>query len=128
MRTPEQIEAMVPVSDRSAQRFPRLRDAQLAVVNRFAEEEPRSFAPEECLFQHGDRAVPTWFVLEGSVDLYGRDGLDDETSLRQLESGQFTGELNELADRPSLTGAKAGPGGCVALPLNASRLRALIVG
>jgi hypothetical protein len=38
----------------------------------------------------------------------GRDGLDDETSLRELESGQFTGELNELADRPSLTGAKAG--------------------
>jgi hypothetical protein len=46
MRTPEQIEAMVPVSDRSAQRFPLLRDAQLAVVKRFAEEEARSFAPK----------------------------------------------------------------------------------
>jgi thioredoxin reductase (NADPH) len=128
MRTPEQIEAMVPVSDRSAQRFPRLRDAQLAVVKRFAEEEARSFAPDEFLFQVGDHAVPTWFLLEGSVELFGRDGLDDETPLRELESGQFTGELSELANRPSLTGAKAGSGGCVVLPLNASRLRAVIVG
>ena len=88
----------------------------------------RSFAPDEFLFQVGDRAVPTWFLLEGSVELFGRDGFDDETSLRQLESGQFTGELSELANRPSLTGAKAGSGGCVVLPLNASRLRALIVG
>jgi thioredoxin reductase (NADPH) len=128
MRTPEQIEAMVPVSDRSAQRFPRLRDAQLAVVKRFAEEEARSFAPGQFLFQIGDHTVPTWFLLEGSVELFGRVGYDEETSLRELESGQFTGELSELANRPSLTGARAGSGGCVALPLNASRLRALIVG
>lgn len=32
MRTPEQIATMVPVSDRSAQRFPRLREAQLAAA------------------------------------------------------------------------------------------------
>ena len=73
-------------------------------------------------------AFPTWFLLSGSVEAFARDGFDDVTALRELESGQFTGELNELADRPSLTSAKAGPSGCVALPLNATRLRALIVG
>jgi thioredoxin reductase (NADPH) len=128
MRTPEQIEALVPVSDRSAQRFPRLRPEQLAIVKRFAEEPARRFAPDESIFQVGHHGVPTWFLLEGSAELFSRDGFDDETSLRVLASGQFTGELHELANRPSLTGAKAGPEGCVALPLNASRLRALIVG
>ncbi len=128
MRTPEQLEALVPAADRSAQRFPRLREAQLAIVKRFAHDPARTFAPGEPLFRDGDHCVPTWFLLSGSAELFSRDGLDEETSLRELESGQFTGELNELSDRPSLTGANAGSAGCVALPLNATRLRALIVG
>jgi thioredoxin reductase (NADPH) len=128
MRTPEQIEAMVPVSDRSEQRFPRLREVQLDVVRRFAEAQPRSFAPGELIFNVGDRGVPAWFLLEGSAEVFGRDGLDQQTTLRQLESGQFTGELHQLSDRPTLAGATAGPNGCVALPLDAARLRALIVG
>jgi hypothetical protein len=45
--------------------------------------------------------VATWFLLEGSVEVFSRDGFDDETSLRVLASGQFTGELNELANRPA---------------------------
>jgi hypothetical protein len=45
MRTPEQIEAMVPISDRSAQRFPRLRETQLELVRRFANAEERRFSP-----------------------------------------------------------------------------------
>jgi len=128
MRTPEQIEALAPAADRSAQRFPRLRETQLSMVKRFAHDPARSFAPGESLFEVGDHCVPTWFLLSGSVEAFGRDGFDDVTALRELESGQFTGELNELADRPSLTSAKAGSSGCVALPLNATRLRALIVG
>ena len=128
MRTPEQIEVMVPLSDRSAQRFPRLREEQLEVVKRFANTEPRRFSPRESIFQVGERGVPAWFLLEGSVELFGRDGLDQEISLRQIESGQFTGELHQLTGRPTLAGALAGTDGCVALPLNAERLRALIVG
>ncbi len=128
MRTPEQIEVMVPLSDRSAQRFPRLREEQLEVVKRFANTEPRRFSPRESIYQVGDRGVPAWFLLEGSAELFGRDGLDQEIALRQIESGQFTGELHQLTDRPTLAGALAGADGCVALPLNAERLRALIVG
>jgi thioredoxin reductase (NADPH) len=80
------------------------------------------------IFEVGQRGVPAWFVLEGSADLFGRDGLDQETPLWTLENGHFTGELHQLGDMPSLTGARAGPDGCVALPLDAERLRALIVG
>jgi thioredoxin reductase (NADPH) len=128
MRTPEQIEVIVPLSDRSAQRFPRLRQEQLEVVKRFADTEPRRFSPRESIFQAGERGVPAWFLLEGSAELFGRDGLDQEISLPRLESGQFTGELHQLSDRPTLASALAGTNGCVALPLNAERLRALIVG
>jgi thioredoxin reductase (NADPH) len=128
MRTPEQIEAMVPVSDRSAQRFPRLRPAQLDVVKRFATAEARSFAPGQMIYNVGDRGVPAWFLLEGSVELFGRDGLDQQVKLPKLESGQFTGELHQLTERPTLARAQAGPEGCLALPLDAARLRALIVG
>jgi thioredoxin reductase (NADPH) len=128
MRTPEQIEVMLPLSDRSAQRFPRLRPEQLEVIKRFANAEPRRFSPRESIFQVGERGVPAWFLLEGSVELFGRDGLDQEISLRQIDGGQFTGELHQLTDRPTLAGAIAGADGCVALPLNAERLRALIVG
>lgn len=128
MRTPEQIETMVPAADRSAQRFPRLRELQLEVVKRFGHESARSFAPGATLYNVGDREVPAWFVLEGSVEVFGRDGFDQETLLRRLESGQFTGELHQLSDRPTLAGARAGAEGCRALPLDAGRLRALIVG
>lgn len=128
MRTQEQIEVLAPPSDRSAQRFPRLRAEQLEVIKRFANTEPRRFAPRESIYQVGDRGVPAWFLLEGSAEVFGRDGLDQEISLRQIESGQFTGELHQLTDRPTLAGAIAGAAGCVALALNAERLRALIVG
>src|SRR6202044_1740087 len=58
------------------------------------------------------------FLLEGSAEVFGRDGLDQEVTLHQLESGHFTGELHQLTERPTLAGALAG----------AERLRALIVG
>ena len=128
MRTPEQIETLVPAADRSAQRFPRLREMQLEVVKRFGHESARSFSPGAMLYNVGDREVPAWFVLAGSVEVFGRDGFDQETTLRRLESGQFTGELHQLSDRPTLAGARAGADGCRALPLDAARLRALIVG
>jgi thioredoxin reductase (NADPH) len=128
MRTAEQIEAMVPLSDRSAQRFPRLRQEQLEVVKRFANTESKRFSPRESIFQVGERGVPAWFLLEGTAEIFGRDGLDQEISLRQIESGHFTGELHQLSERPTLAGALAGEDGCLALPLSAERLRALIVG
>jgi thioredoxin reductase (NADPH) len=128
MRTAQQIEQLVPITDRSAQRFPRLRQAQLDVVRRFADAPVRSFAPCESIFDVGDRAVSAWFLLSGSVQLFGRDGLDQQIAMETLDSGQFTGELHQLTGRPTLAGAVAGAEGCTAIPLDAVRLRALIVG
>ena len=128
VRTLQQIEEMVPISDRTAQRFPRLREAQLDVVRRFAEAQERTFAPGESIYNAGERGVPAWFLLRGSAEISGRDGLNQEIDLQRVESGQFTGELHQLTGGPALAGAVAGPDGCAAIPLGAGRLRALIVG
>jgi thioredoxin reductase (NADPH) len=104
MRTAQQIEQLVPITDRSAQRFPPLRPAQLDVARCFADAPVRSFAPGESIFNVGDRAVSAWFLLSGSAQLFGRDGLDQQIAMETLESGQFTGELHQLtaeAARPS---------------------------
>jgi thioredoxin reductase (NADPH) len=128
MRTPEQVEVMIPISDCGAQRFPRLRESQLETVKRFADAEPRYFEPGVSIFEMGDLGASTWFILGGSIKCYTRDGFDQEISLQELEQGQFTGELHQLGDRPSLAGAKAGRHGCTALALSPGRLRSLIVG
>jgi thioredoxin reductase (NADPH) len=128
MRSVDQIESLAPLSERSTQRFPLLRAEQLAVVSRFAEVEPRRFAPGQEIYRAGDRAVPTWFLFEGSAELFGQDGLDQKITIQDLSAGQFTGELHQLGDQPALASAVAGTGGCVALPLDATHLRALIVG
>jgi thioredoxin reductase (NADPH) len=128
MRTAQQVEAMAPAPDRSAQRFPRLTDAQLEVVKRFANVSPREFARGESLFAIGERSVPAWFLTRGSVELFGKDGLEQEAALQVLQSGQFTGELYQLTGGPTLAGAVAGPAGCTAIPLDSDHLRALIIG
>ena len=128
MRTPEQIESMFPVSDRSAQRFPCLNAAQLQTVKRFVTSAERTFAAGEQLFDVGEADVPAWFLTEGTAIMFGRDGFDQQSQLRSLESGQFTGELHQLASRPTLTGTRAGPDGCRAVPLYAADLRSLIIG
>jgi thioredoxin reductase (NADPH) len=128
MRTPDQIEALFPASDRASQRFPRLSEPQLNLVGRFRDVEPQTFGPSEPIFEIGDKCVPAWFILKGSATLFARDGFDNEAMVEDLLPGQFTGELHALGDRPTIEGAKAGPEGCVALPLYAPKVRALIVG
>ena len=129
MRTAEEIEIIVPLSDRSEQRFPKLRESQFDVVKRFADSEPVDFAPGDLMFDVGDQSVPAWFIVDGAITLVGRDGLNQETVLRDLCPGQFTGELQEIVEgRRSLSSGRAGPDGCRAIPLNSNRLRALIVG
>jgi len=128
VRTAERIEEMVPISDRTAQRVPRLRGAQLDVVRRFAEAHERTFAPGESIYEVGERGAPAWFLVRGSAEISGRDGLNEPIQLQTLESGQFTGELHQLTGGPTLAAAVAGRDGCTAIPLDAVRLRALIVG
>ena len=119
---------MSVVETRRHQMFPVLDMAQIETAKRFASGEARSFAPGEVVFDVGERSAPAWLVLEGSIEVVGRDGLDHEVAITSHGAGQISGELSQLTGRAALATGRAGPEGCTALPFDAAHLRALVVG
>jgi thioredoxin reductase (NADPH) len=102
--------------------------AQIQAAKRFASGPARAFAPGEVVFEIGGQNVPAWLVLEGSIEITRRDGLDRESAIVTHQAGQITGEISQLAGRSTLAAGRAGPQGCTALPFDAAHLRALMVG
>jgi thioredoxin reductase (NADPH) len=116
------------IETRQAQMFPVLDAVQIETARRFASGPPQSFAPGVLIYDVGERDVPAWLLLEGSMELLRHDGLNHEGAIAVETAGQFTGEVNQLAGRGSLTSARAGPNGAMALPFDAAHLRALLIG
>lgn len=116
------------IETRGAQMFPVLGAEQIATVMRFASGHERRFRPDEPVFDVGDHHAPVWVILDGAIEVVRRDGLGRENPITVHGSGQFTGEVSQLAGRGSLAAGKAGPEGCLAVPLDAAHLRALIIG
>lgn len=119
---------MTTIETRQDQMFPVLSAPELALARRFASGPLRNFSPDETVYAIGDREAPTWLVLEGSIEVERRDGLSREARITTHGPGQFSGEINQLAGRPSIAGGTAGPEGCIALPIDAAHLRALMIG
>jgi thioredoxin reductase (NADPH) len=82
---------MSVVETRRHQMFPVLDIAQIETAKRFAAGEARSFAPGEAVFDVGERSAPAWLVLEGSIEVVGRDGLDREVAITSHGAGQISG-------------------------------------
>jgi len=116
------------IDERRHQMFPVLNRVQVETMKRFASGEAQRFEPGAQVFDVGDVGAPTWLVLEGSIKVIRRDGLGREKPIVEQSAGQFTGEVSQLAGRPSLAAATAGEQGCTALPLDAAHLRALAIG
>ncbi|MBS7541045.1 FAD-dependent oxidoreductase [Ancylobacter lacus] len=116
------------IDERRHQMFPVLAPAQIATMRRFASGPERRFEPGAHVFDVGDVGAPTWLILAGSLRIVRRDGLGREKPITEQGAGQFTGEVSQLAGRPSLAAATAGPEGCTAVPLDAAHLRALAIG
>jgi thioredoxin reductase (NADPH) len=108
--------------------FPVLDPAQVETAKRFASGPACRFARNETVFATGEKGVPAWLVLEGTIEVFRRDGLSHEASITVHGTGQFSGEVSQLAGRPSIAAARAGPDGCIALPFDPAHLRALMVG
>jgi thioredoxin reductase (NADPH) len=119
---------MTLIETRGPQMFPVLDPAQIETTRRFASGEVRKFAPGELIYEVGSRHTPSWLVLEGAVDVVSRDGLHHEAAITRLGVGQFSGEVNQLAGRGTLTAGRAGPHGCTVLPFDAAHVRALVIG
>jgi len=115
-------------NDRSHQRFPVLDPNQIETAKRFANGPPQVFSPGETVFDIGQRQVPAWLVLEGSIEVMRRDGLDRESAITVHHAGQFSGEVSQLAGRESLALGRAGAEGCTAVPFDAAHVRALLIG
>jgi thioredoxin reductase (NADPH) len=121
-------ESIVLIDTRREQMFPELTPAQIRLASRFASGPPREFAADEIVFNVDQRDVPAWLVLGGTLQLWQRDGRGREVPITAEHAGQFSGEVNQLVGKPSLNVARAGVDGLVALPFDASHLKALIVG
>jgi thioredoxin reductase (NADPH) len=119
---------MSTLGTREHQMFPVLSAAQIETSRRFASGPERRFAPGESVYAIGEQGAPSWLVLNGTIDVVRRDGLSHEAPLTTHGAGQFTGEVNQLAGRPSIAAGRAGPDGCAALPFDPAHLRALMVG
>src|SRR5271169_617712 len=93
---------MALIDARRAQMFPVLTPAQIETAKRFASAEARRFAPGEPIFDIGELRAPAWLVLDGSIEVSGRDGRGREMPIAVEVAGQFSGEVSQLAGRPSL--------------------------
>ncbi len=113
---------------RDHQMFPVLDAGQLETARRFASGPERVFAPGQDVYAIGEQGAPAWLVLAGTIDVVRRDGLSHEAPVTTHGAGQFTGEVNQLAGRPSIARGTAGKEGCTALPFDPAHLRALMVG
>ena len=119
---------MTTPGSREYQIFPHLTAAQVETARRFVSGPLRTFAAHETVYAIGEQNTPSWLVMDGTIDIVRRDGLDREVAIITLQAGQFTGEVNQLAGRPSLAAGRAGPEGCSLLPFDAAHLRALMIG
>lgn len=119
---------MTTSQTRKAQLYPTLTATQLEAARRFASGPERTFAPGERLYGVGDRQVPAWLVLKGSVASSRRGGTGREALSVIHGPGQLSGETAQLSGHAVLTSAHAGDTGAVALPFDAAHVRALIVG
>jgi thioredoxin reductase (NADPH) len=108
--------------------FPVLDRAQVETAKRFASGPPRTFAPGEDVYRIAERHAPAWLVLEGSIEVVRREGVDREVPVTTHGPGQFSGEIGQLSGRSAIAAGRAGPQGCTALPFDAAHLRALVVG
>src|SRR5581483_1340918 len=100
--------------------------AQIETARRFASGPERTFRPGEIVFDVGQRATASWLVLQRSIDVGRRDGLNNEAAITTHHPGQFSGEISQLAGHESLAQGRAGAEGCTALPFDAAHVRALM--
>ena len=102
--------------------FPHLNDAQITRLTAFGE--TRHAQPGETLFDQGDSRRGVFVVLEGTIEILNVAACN-ETVLRVLDRGSFSGEVNMLSGRRSLVRGRAGEA-CTVLEIDRASLRRLM--
>ena len=110
------------MNDRAAQMFPRLTPEQVARVASIGHRQ--DVRAGELLFEVGDQKTSFFVLLEGEVQIVRPIG-DREEPVAVYHSGEFTGEINMLSARRSLTRARVARDGSV-IAVDRDDLRALV--
>ncbi len=112
---------MTTIADsRHDQIFPVLDTVQIETAKRFASAAPRRFAPDELIYDIGDRNVPSWLLLEGTIKVARRNGLGKEAIIVEHSAGRLRVKSTSSRAAPLSAAAHAGPQGCLALPFDAA--------
>jgi thioredoxin reductase (NADPH) len=126
--TAEGIHPMSIVDTRRPQIFPTLTLPQRDAAMRFASGPAARYAPGETVYAVGTVSAPAFLILSGHMDIVRRDGVGRETLITTHDAGQISGEVAQLAGRPTLVEGRAGAEGCEAVPFDPAHVRALVVG
>ncbi len=109
-------------TDRRAQMFPVLSEAQIQRISSFGER--RNMRAGEVLFEAGEQNTRFFVVLSGEIEVVRPIG-DREERVVLHRAGQFTGEINMLSARRSLVRGRAVADGSV-IAIERERLRAIV--
>src|SRR5579859_5889167 len=91
-------------SSRPEQIFPALTDAQMRRLTSHGT--PRSVRAGEVLVELGDGEIPIFVVTSGELEIV-RPSFTQETLLRVIGPGRFTGEINTLSGRRAFARVRA---------------------
>src|SRR5689334_2069133 len=92
--------AMAGLDSRFDQMFPVLSPGEIDRTRRFGE--TRGFKAQDLLVRTGEPSPGMFVILAGRVSVYQRDGLGHVVPIVEETTGQFLGEVAQLAGRPAL--------------------------
>jgi thioredoxin reductase (NADPH) len=84
--------------------YPKLSDDMVARLRPYGYEQ--SFAADICLYNHGDRNVDLFVVLEGGIDIILPDALEGTKVYNQIRTFNFSGEYNLLNSQAAVVEAR----------------------
>lgn len=91
---------MARTRDRVEQIFPVLTEEQRALIVPFGEEQ--TVKKGDTLFEPGDRNVPFYVILDGTLEISQPNMYGDKEIIVTHGPGAFTGEINMLSERKNL--------------------------
>jgi thioredoxin reductase (NADPH) len=122
-KSSNRFEDLVVGGSRHHQIFPRLNESQLAVLTRYGER--RQLKAGDILFSEGDRHVPMFAIVAGTIEAWRGTG-DSRHLLGEHGPGAFTGEVGTLAGRGAVATLRA-TSDCEVILIDEESLRALVV-
>jgi thioredoxin reductase (NADPH) len=116
-------QAAAQAASRRDQTFPKLAPDQIKGLLRRGE--TRGLAGGEVLFKHGAVDLPLYIVIEGEIEIIALAASGIETSVVIHEAGEFIGDVDLLAGRPAVVGARA-RGSATLLEIDRTTLHSLV--